>query len=62
MLKLNNFKGFLLFNEEDVDLMAENYQKTLGILKTNSFNERDKGEVLEHIKKSESEINIGFFL
>ena len=62
MLKLNNFKGFLLFNEEDIDLMTENYTKTLGILKNNMFTERDKGEVLESIKKSESEINIGFFL
>lgn len=62
VLKLNDFKGFFLFNEENLDLMKENYQQTLEILKNNMFVERDKGELLEHIKNDDKEINIGFFL
>jgi len=62
VLKLNSFKGFFLFNEEDLELMKANFQNTLDVFKSNDFTERDKGEVLEQIKKSESEINIGFFL
>ena len=62
MLKLNNFKGFLLFNEEDLDLMKGNYANLLEVLKNDSFHERDKNEVLENIKKLDKEINIGFFL
>lgn len=62
MLKLNNFKGFFLFNEEDLSLMQENYSFILNLFQNNNFNEKNKAELLEQIKNSENNFNIGFFL
>lgn len=63
MIKLNNFKGTFLFNEDNVEDLEEMNVIFSSILMKEKFLLKDKNEVLEQIKSSESSENdIGLFL
>ncbi len=63
VIKLNNFKGTFLFNENNIEDLEEMNEIFSTILTKEKFLLKKKNEVLEQIKSSESSENdIGLFL